>query len=41
MADFMRLALDSAATSAPPWLQITLRAGRQRWERSDLPDAQD
>ena len=37
MPDFMRLALDSAATKAPPWLQDYLRAGRQRWEHSALP----
>jgi Fe-S cluster assembly protein SufD len=37
MPDFMRLALDSAATTAPPWLQDYLRAGRQRWEGSALP----
>jgi Fe-S cluster assembly protein SufD len=37
MPDFMRLSLDSAAASAPPWLQDYLRAGRLRWEASALP----
>ena len=37
MTDFMRQSLDSAATSAPPWLQDYLRAGRARWESASLP----
>lgn len=37
MTDFMRQPLDSAAASAPPWLQDFLRAGRRRWEGGSLP----
>ena len=37
MTDFMRQPLDSAAASAPPWLQDFLRAGRRRWEACSLP----
>jgi Fe-S cluster assembly protein SufD len=37
MTDFMQQPLDSAAASAPPWLQDLLRDGRQRWQGSDLP----
>jgi Fe-S cluster assembly protein SufD len=37
MTDFMRQPLDNAAASAPAWLQDYLRAGRSRWEASDLP----
>ena len=37
MTDFMRLPLDSAAASAPLWLQDYLREARSRWEGSTLP----
>jgi Fe-S cluster assembly protein SufD len=37
MTDFMRRSLDSAAASAPPWLQDYLRGGRLRWEGASLP----
>ena len=35
--DFMRQALDSAAATAPVWLQDWLQDGRGRWEASELP----
>jgi Fe-S cluster assembly protein SufD len=37
MTYFMRRSLDSAAASAPPWLQDYLRGGRLRWEGAALP----